>query len=144
MPPGSRGGAGGGGASFSDLVGGLTGIFGSSGSQSQSGSGTSTSKGTITEKLNIDQEGIQKILQDVLGGADGLADIFSAESVSGLYNSTAAVQAAGDLASKLVGEIAKLTAESVTTKDETVTSESKSKTKSKDGGLLGGIKGLFG
>jgi len=124
---------------FSSVVEGLKGIFGSSGSQSTSG--TTINKGTTTQRLNISQEAVEKIIADVLGGADGLAAIFAGQNASGIFDSSVAAQAAGDLTSKLVGEIAKLTAEQETEIDTTQTVSNKAK--SKDGGLLGGLKSLF-
>ena len=114
-------------------------VFGTTGSGS--GSGTSTSSGTTTERLNIEQEGIDKIIQDVLGGAEGLASIFSGEQNAGIFDSSVAAQAAGDLASRLVGEIAQLTAEKETTQEAKTTQKSKSKEKT--GGLLGTVKSFF-
>jgi len=73
---------------------------------------------TQVEGVQLDQAAIDKIIQDVLGGADGLASIFGGEHSSGIYNSSVAAQAAGDLASKLVGEIATLTAKRITTSGE--------------------------
>ena len=106
-------------------------LFGSSTSSSQSG----TTKGTVTEQLEIDEEGIQKILQDILGGTQGLASIFSEEQVAGLYSGSVAAQASGDLLTKLAGEIAKLTAKKTQTADTTTTS----KTEGGSDGLLGKI-----
>ena len=74
--------------------------------------------GGTTEQLQIDEAGIQKIIQDVLGGADGLASIFSGQQNAGVFSSSVSAQAAGDLATRLAGEIAKLTAKRVTTKEE--------------------------
>lgn len=122
--------------SFMDMTGSLQDLFGRDASVSTSGSGSSKTTGKQTEKLNIDQEAVMKIIQDVLGGAGGLAELFSTENVSGLYNSTAAVQAAGDLASKLVGEIAKLTAEKESTVEESTTSSQASQQGQESEGIL--------
>ncbi|MEY8217467.1 MAG: hypothetical protein RPT13_03900 [SAR324 cluster bacterium] len=121
---------------FEGLVAGASGILGSSSSGSGATSGTTTQR----QKLNIDEAGVQKIIEDVLGGAEGLASIFGGEQTAGIFNSSVSAQAAGDLASKLAGEIAKLTAEqeSVTEVDQETTQESGS------GGLLGQAKSLLG
>lgn len=66
-----------------------------------------------TERLKLSKEATDKIIQDVLGGAQGLASIFQEEQVAGIFKGSSAALAAGDLASKLVGELAKLTAERV-------------------------------
>jgi hypothetical protein len=98
-------------------------LFGADSSQALSA--LTTKSGTVTEQLDIEEAGVQKILQDILGSEQGLAAIFSEEQVSGLYGSTVAAQASGDLLTKLAGEIAKLTAKKVTTTDlkEEVTQE---------------------
>lgn len=69
-------------------------------------------------QLELTQEGIDKIVADVLGGANGLAAIFAGEQSSGLYNSSVAANEAGDLSAKLVGEIARLTGRQVSTTEE--------------------------
>lgn len=81
-----------------------------------------------TEKLNIEQSAVDKILEDVLGSSQGLAEIFSAEQGIGLFNSTTSAEQAGDLVSKVVGEIAKLTAERQVTKKGTEDLEGTSRT----------------
>ena len=106
----------------------------------------STTGSTITkqsQRTEIDQEGIDKIIADVLGGADGLASIFAGEQNAGIFNSSTSAQAAGDLATKLAGEIAKLTASNVT--DSEIDTKGTSKSKNEEEGLLDGItKGLGG
>ena len=125
-------GASGTGQGAASVVDALAGIFGTSASQSTSG----TTKGSVTESLAIDQAGINKILQDILGSEQGLASIFSGDKTAGVYNSSVSAQASGDLLTKLAGEIAKLTAKKTTATDMATTNEQKSGT----GGLL---KNLF-
>lgn len=81
--------------------------------------------GTETSYLEIDQEAVDKILADLLGGTGGLADIFSKQGAAGLYSTPMAAQASGDLIAKTAGEIAKLTAKQVKEFD---TTEATSKT----------------
>ena len=70
----------------------------------------STKEGSRTEQLVLEQEAIDKIMEDVLSKAgEGIKDIFSGEQNIGLFDSSVSAQAAGDLASKLAGEIAKIT-----------------------------------
>lgn len=116
-----------------------TGILGSLFGGSGSNKGTTTSEGEERSRLEISDEAVEKIIQDLLGEAGGLKDIFAGEQVSGIFDSSVAAQAAGDFAANIVGEIAKLRAEQVTTASGTQTT----KTKSKDGGILGGIKSIF-
>jgi len=120
---------------FGDIGYGLAGLgkvgetlFGNSSTQKQSG----TTKGTVTESLDISQEGVNKNLQKILGGEQGLASIFSEENVAGIYDSSVSAQASGDLLTKLAGEIAKLTATKTQATDSTTTA----KTKGGSGGLL--------
>ena len=115
-------------------------VFGGGGNVS----GDSATKGTstTTQQLELDQEGIDKIIADVLGGADGLASIFAGEQSAGIFNSSVSAQAAGDLATKLAGEIAKITAKtsSTTEQDE----ETKTKTESEEEGIFDTLGKGFG
>jgi len=117
------------GGGVSDITSALGAIFGTSASQTQ----TAGVKGTVTEQLEIDEAGVEKILQDILGGAQGLAPIFSEEQVAGIFGGSVAAQASGNLLANLAGEIAKLTAKKTTATDTTTTTKQKSGT----GGLLG-------
>ncbi len=117
------------GSGFGGIVSGLEGLFGSS----TSGSETKLTEGTVTESLDISQEGVDKIIQDILSSEQGLAAIFGAENTAGIFNSSVSAQASGDLLSKLAGEIAKLTAKKTTATDSTITN----KVESGSGGLLG-------
>ena len=117
-----------------DLLTGLGNIFTTafgSGPTKQFQRGSGTEKGTVTRQLEIEEEGVQKILQDILGSEQGLASIFSEESVAGLFDTTVSKQAAGDLLANLAGEIAKLQAKEVETRDIKTTQEATSKSKSK-------------
>lgn len=129
------------------ITGALVNIFGKSSTTrgNVSETGSKAAKGKTTEQLQIDEVGIQKLLQDILGSQQGLASVFTPEKVSGLYGSTVSAQASGNLMANLAGEIAKLTAKKVATTEEEATSTTKQKSKQKEGsdGLLGQIKGLF-
>ena len=169
-----------GGSGLQSITGALGDIFGTSSSVSGSGNssgsssgesriigtaneqGTKKAKGRSSERLQIDNVGIQKLLQDMLGSQQGLASIFSNEKVSGLYGSTAATQASGNLLANLAGEIAKLTAKKVSETDEEEASGTTQNTRqntsqsaiqnasttsnqeSGSDGLLGQIGGIFG
>jgi len=102
--------------SFSDIN---TGLFGTD--IDVSSSGTTDVDETVTEKLELDKEGILALIDDVLGGTQGLASIFSEENVAGLYNSSVAKEASGDLISQIAGEIAKLTGTKTSTRKGTTT-----------------------
>ena len=142
------------------LVGTVGSLFGTSTSGNSSTEGVAQSitkakqsrSGLQTEQLQLEDAAVQQIIRDVLGGADGLASIFAAEQNSGIFKSSVAAQAAGDLASKLVGEIAKITGKNVITNEEEAEEESvtdqtmsqTTKTKSSDGGVLSGVGDFFG
>ena len=76
-------------------------------------SSTEVFSGTKTTQLQLDQEATDKIIADVLGGANGLADIFGGEQNAGIFDSSVAAQASGDLTANLIGELAKLTGKTV-------------------------------
>ena len=80
-------------------------------------SGTSTS-GTQTTQIIIGQEAVNKIIKDVLGGDQGLAALAGGENVAGLSGTSVKTMLASDLVSKLVGEIAKVQATTITTTDQ--------------------------
>lgn len=103
-----------------------------------SSSTTVKSSGTVIEQLDISEEGVQRVLEELLSSEQGLAAIFSEENISGLYQSSVAAQAAGDLVAQVAGEIAKLKARKITSKSE------KSKTSAEKEGLLGTIGGTIG
>ena len=102
------------------------------GKEETRGSGTSSSTGTKTEQLQLEQDAVDKIVQDVLGGAEGLASIFAGEQASGIFNSSVANQEAGDLAANLVGELAKLTGKTVTDLEEVKSQEQKGRISTQD------------
>tara|TARA_R110000782_G_scaffold246175_1_gene332891 strand:+ start:1856 stop:2203 length:348 start_codon:yes stop_codon:yes gene_type:complete len=74
---------------------------------------TEVFSGTKTTQLELDQDATDKIIADVLGGANGLKDIFSGEQNAGIFDSSVAAQASGDLTANLIGELAKLTGKTV-------------------------------
>jgi len=97
--------------------------------------------GSTSKQLRIDQLGMEKIMQDVLGGEQGLASIFAGEQSAGIFNSSVAAQASGDLIANLVGELAKLTAEEVTSYGER-SSEGGTASKQKEGRTEGKTTGV--
>lgn len=83
--------------------------------QDQKGVSTETQSGTQTQETILNMDAINKIINDTLGGPGGLKDIFGAEKGAGLYNSSTSSLLAGNFASQLVGELAKLTAKTTNT-----------------------------
>lgn len=70
-----------------------------------------------SSQLKLDDKAITKIIEDTLGSADGLASIFAGEQTAGIFDSSVAAQASGDLAANIIGELAKITGETVTNTD---------------------------
>lgn len=125
--------------SFTDIAGGLSALFGKEGTTKTTQDeerdlvteiiGATTEEttretgvaGTREEFLEIDPAGVERIVNQILGGTQGLSSIFGGEQTAGLYNTTVAAQAAGDLVAQLAGEIAKLTAKKKEIVDESRT-----------------------
>lgn len=105
-------------------------------------SSTESKSGTQVQQLELEQEAINKIIEDVLSQSGGLKDIFGGEQTIGLFNTSVASQASGDLASKLVGELAKLTGRNVITTEEEAARQGTSVTKGSGQNI--GFKSSFG
>lgn len=73
------------------------------------------SKSTSTTTPNISGQGINAILQQILGSTQGLASVASGEKSAGLYNSTVNTQLINDLTTRTAGELASKSAGSTTT-----------------------------
>jgi len=96
------------------------------GQSNSSGSESKVISGTQTTKKNLDKDAIEYMLNEALGGNQGLSAIFAGEQNAGVYNSTVAAEASGDLITKILGELAALTAEEVVSTEgttETIFSE---------------------
>lgn len=70
--------------------------------------------GIQTTQKKLSQEAVDKIMYDILSSTDGLAALAGGENGSGGFNSSTKGLLAQDLSVKLAGEIANLTAETVT------------------------------
>jgi len=130
---------------FGDL--GVT-LFGESTDTSGSGTGSTSKTGTSKrrEKLNIDSAGIESLVRDVLASEQGLSEVFNEENVAGVFNSSVASQASGDLVAQIAREIAKLTAvkEEEIVEDVETETESVSTGGSESPGLIKQIGGFLG
>ena len=107
----------------------------------KSGSETSVVSGTQTTSKQLDTDTLNYLLDSFMGENQGLSQVFSTEQVSGIYESSVASEAAGDLTAKILAELAALTAEEVTTTEgvtETEFDES-SNSKSKSAGVNFGL-----
>ncbi len=131
------------GSAAADFTSALGDVFGTSGTSSGSGTGSSSSKtlateaGSFVEQLEISEEGILKILNDILGSEQGLANVFSEENVAGIFNSTVSKQAAGDLITNLAGELAKLTAKKTQSSIKDTASSTEGESESTSSGTQG-------
>lgn len=77
-----------------------------------------TGSGTQKTKLNIDKAGLDAIIQDIMGSEQGLTQLLQGQSTAGLYGSSTNTLMAQEFVTNIAGELAKLTAESVTEKEE--------------------------
>lgn len=115
------------GAGISSILGPIETLFGNENSGTSIGTASSITNaeanvsGESRERLEISDEAIDKIVSDILSGPDGLASIFGGEQNAGIFDSSVAAQAAGDLTAKISGEIAKLRAERIQTENKTQT-----------------------
>jgi len=144
---------------FATIVGAIGDLFGGTLDVKGTTTGTATSETLATlsgekrRRLELDPAAITRIIEEVLSGPEGLASIFAGEQTAGIFNSSVAAQAAGNLTAKLVGELAKLTAEEITTQEQEQTSRTiqeqrqTTRTTQEDEGILSGIgdfiKGIF-
>jgi len=128
----------------------LESLFGSSGSVNENMSGVTNSSGSSTEtgvsssRLQIDEAGVNKTIQDILKDPSlGLANIVGQDRMAGLYGSSSAAFATNDLLDKIAGTIAQLTATKVETysktgtQQATQTQEAASKASTRKKGILG-------
>ena len=86
----------------------------------QSQSSTTNKSGTSTTQGNISEEGIQRMIDQILAGPGGIKDISSRARGAGLYNSTTEQQLTNDLVARTAGELAARQAGTTTTTDETI------------------------
>ena len=100
-------------------------------------SAEATQEGTTTEQVNIDEEGLLRLIDRSLEGVGGLAAIFGGEAGAGLFGSSSAKLQTEDLLAKIAGELALVTGEKVTETKATETQATES------GGALGSITDLF-
>lgn len=89
------------------------------------GKTSSSLTGTQTTQTIIGQEAVNKIIKDVMGSDTGLASLAGGENVAGLSGTSVKTMLASDLVSKLVGEIGKIQATTVTTTDQDQSTTSK-------------------
>src|ERR1043165_2766322 len=76
---------------------------------------SSSTQQTQTSRGNITQEGVDRLLQQILAGKGGVKDISGAARGAGLYNSSTEAQLQNDLAARAAGEVAARQAGTTTT-----------------------------
>lgn len=69
---------------------------------------------TSTTSSNVSAEGVNALIQQILGGTQGLAAVSSGQKSAGLYNSSVNQQLVNDLITRTSGEVAKQAAGSTT------------------------------
>lgn len=91
--------------------------------QGKSAKQTTTGSGTTTTGSNISDEGMNRVIQQILAGPGGIKDISGAARGSGLFNSSTEAQMLNDLAARTAGEAEKQRAGTTTTSNTNQTTE---------------------
>lgn len=89
---------------------------------------------TVTRK-QISQEGINKLIYDAMSADQGLASLATGENLSGGYGASTKALLAQDFMVKLIGELANVTAATVSDKTGSAVTQTNSSTSKKSGGL---------
>jgi hypothetical protein len=119
------------GSSFGSSVGSAAGDFvGSIFGNRQTTEQNTSQSGTRTQQKILTPEAINKLIYDVMSSDNGLAQLATGEKGSGGSLSSTKSLMAQDLITKLVGELAGVTAQNVTTESAQSNSNSTSKKKS--------------
>lgn len=108
--------------------------FGAESSKTSGNEFQSATQTTTTGK-QLSQAAIDKLVYDVLSADTGLASLATGENLSGGYAASTKALLAQDFVTKLVGELANVTAQTVTTESGTASKTSSSSTSKKSGGL---------
>lgn len=93
-----------------------------------------------SKKKVLSQEAINKLIYDAMSSDQGLASLASGENLSGGFNSSTKTLQVQDFMTKLIGELALVTAEEV----QTGTKESKGEKNTKEGRALNGFADKVG
>lgn len=75
---------------------------------------------TTVKQKKLDPEAINKLIYDALSADKGIAQLISGENIAGGSNSSTATLMAQDFMTKLIGELATVTAADVTEEDGTI------------------------
>ena len=102
---------------------------------STTGSETQTASQTTTSQKVLSQDAINKLIYDVASADQGFASLATGENLAGGYASSTKALLAQDFMVKMIGELANVTAKTVTTEEGTATKQSSSSSSKKSGGL---------
>lgn len=80
---------------------------------------------TTVRRKEITQEAVDKYIYDVLSSDQGLAALSSGENISAGFNSSSKTLMAQDMMTKLIGELAQITAADITEEDKTTRQDEK-------------------
>jgi hypothetical protein len=97
-------------------------------------------KGTVSKKRNLSQEAIDKLIYDVMSSDQGLAQLAAGQNLAGGHSSSTKTLQTQDFLTKLIGELAIVTAEEVQSTD--MVSETEKSTK--EGRALNGFADKVG
>lgn len=100
-----------------------------------SGSETQTASQTGTTQKVLSQDAINKLIYDVASADQGFASLATGENLAGGYASSTKALLAQDFMVKLIGELANVTAATVTTESGTASKQMQSTSKKSSGGL---------
>lgn len=108
--------------------------FGTSSGSSNTTQNTTTA-GTQVVQKNLSQAAIDKLIYDALSADSGLAALATGENLSGGYGASTKALLAQDFMTKLIGELANVTAATTTTTSGTQETDSQTSQKTKKSGL---------
>ena len=89
---------------------------------------------TVTQK-QISQEGINKLIYDAMSADQGLASLATGENLSGGYGASTKALLAQDFMVKLIGELANVTAATISDKTGSTNTQTNTAASKKSGGL---------
>jgi len=99
------------------------------------GSETQVANQTTTTGKVLSQDAINKLIYDVSSADQGFASLATGENLAGGYASSSKALLAQDFMVKLIGELANVTAQTVSTEQGTASKQSVSSSTKKSGGL---------
>lgn len=102
---------------------------------STSGTEVQEAKQTTTTGKVLSQDAINKLIYDVSSADQGFASLATGENLAGGYAASTKALLAQDFMVKLIGELANVTAQTVSTEAGSATKQSKSSTNKASGGL---------